>query len=161
MERRTNMKMYFNSRDYQERLINKAHDLGIKIGWMIGRKLIKKENGRFICLRVINEKTMYNIRKKVENRELKNKVWEIRLREVAEERLACELETETERVIYDTVKGKYGGGFALFFAKELYSLIKNPELRPKLSIYEIREKADLEMYGPGTPSSSEDESIPE
>ena len=161
MECRTNMKMYFNSRDYQERLINKAHDLGIKIGWMIGRKLIKKENGRFICLRVINEKTMYNIRKKVENRELKNKVWEIRLREAAEERLACELETETERVIYDTVKGKYGGGFALFFAKELYSLIKNPALRPKLSIYEIREKADLEMYGPVTPSSSEDESIPE
>ena len=161
MERRTNMKMYFNSRDYQERLINKAHDLGIKIGWMIGRKLIKKENGRFICLRVINEKTMYNIRKKVENRELKNKVWEIRLREAAEERLACELETETERVIYDTVKGKYGGGFALFFAKELYSLIKNPEPCPKLSIHEIREKAELEMYGPGTPSSSEDESIPE
>ena len=157
MECRTNMKMYFNSRDYQERLINKAHDLGIKIGWMIGRKLIKKENGRFICLRVINEKTMYNIRKKVENRELKNKVWEIRLREAAEERLACELETETERVIYDTVKGKYGGGFALFFAKELYSLIKNPEPLPRMSRLEIREKAELEMYGPGTPSSSEDE----
>lgn len=161
MERRTNMKMYFNSRDYQERLINKAHALGVKIGWMIGRKLIKKENGCFICLRVINEKTMYNIRKKVENKEFRNKVWEIRLREAAEERLACELETETERVIYDTVKGKYGGGFALFFAKELYSLIKNPEPCPKLSIHEIREKAELEMYGPGTPSSSEDESIPE
>ena len=140
---------YFGRHDIQQNLIDEAHALGINISWMKYKYLVRHEynsstrKSKYVLLKPLSSKIVMALFRKVDKAKLRNKYEEMK-----------EIELRKYLVIFSSVHKKYGGGFANFFAKELIELTKE-------SSHEIRNQAELEHYGPGTPETSDDEEYEE
>lgn len=137
---------YFQRPEIQQKLINDAYELGINISWMKTRGLVKfvynadTNKSRYIRIRPLSIKIIMALHRKIDRRQLQNKFEELR-----------DEELKKYLVIFSCVHRRYGGGFADWFSKELISLTRE-------TANEIRERAELNYYGPGTPETSDDES---
>ena len=137
---------YFQRPEIQQKLINEAYELGINISWMKSRGFVKfiynadTNTSKYIRIRQLPMNIIMGLHRKIDRCRLQNKFNELR-----------DEELKRYLVIYSCIHHQYGGGFADWFSKELISLTRETK-------NEIRERAELFHYGPGTPSSSDDES---
>lgn len=137
--------------DFQKKIIADASELGLNLNWMVSRGLCYKQevNGKIkfvLKKRMKNEKSVYKLFKKVNNKKEINQ-----RRKLYSEIREQESNKQPAIDICLATKKNFGGGFAIHVSNVLTEM---SEMTPS----EIRDKVAYRMQGPCTPETSEDES---